>query len=45
MARQLASHCVGQTELVIVPGQVHNEAFYDPKLSYWNHVLDRIASN
>jgi alpha-beta hydrolase superfamily lysophospholipase len=43
MARQLASHCGGQTELVIVPEQVHNEAFYDPKPSYWSHVLERIV--
>jgi pimeloyl-ACP methyl ester carboxylesterase len=45
MARQLASQCGVETELVIVPKQVHNEAFYDPKLSYWNHVLYRIASD
>jgi alpha-beta hydrolase superfamily lysophospholipase len=43
MARELASHCCADTTLVIVPGQVHNEAFYDPKLSYWNHVLERIV--
>ena len=42
MARQLASQCGVETELVIVPEQVHNEAFYDPTLSYWNHVLVRI---
>lgn len=43
MARQLASQCGVEAELVIVPEQVHNEAFYDPKLSYWNHVLVRIV--
>ncbi len=43
MARQLASHCGDETELVIVPEQVHNEAFYDPKPSYWRHVLERIV--
>ncbi|MGB9077351.1 MAG: alpha/beta fold hydrolase [Terracidiphilus sp.] len=44
MARRLASHCGGETELVIVPAQVHNEAFYAPKLSFWGHVIDRVAS-
>ena len=43
MARELASICGDDTEFVIVPDQVHNEAFYDPKLSYWNHVLERIV--
>jgi uncharacterized protein len=43
MARPLASRCGVEAELVIVPKQVHNEAFYDPKLSYWNHVLGRIV--
>ena len=39
MARQLACLFGGNAELVIVPEQVHNEAFYDPKLSYWSHVI------
>jgi hypothetical protein len=43
MAQELTSLCPGDTDLVIVPGQAHNEAFYDPKLSYWNHVLARIV--
>ena len=43
MAQQLASQCGSETELVIVPEQVHNEAFYDPKPSYWSHVLERIV--
>lgn len=43
MARQLASQCGGETELVIVPEQVHNEAFYAPKLSYRGHTIDRVA--
>jgi hypothetical protein len=45
MARELASLCDPKAELVIVPEQAHNEAFYDPKLSYWHYVLDRIASD
>jgi len=43
MARELTSLCSGDKDLVIVPEQAHNEAFYDPKLSYWSHVLDRIV--
>jgi alpha-beta hydrolase superfamily lysophospholipase len=45
MARELASLCDPKAELVIVPEQAHNEAFYDPKLSYWHYVLDHIASD
>lgn len=45
MARDLASICGDDTELVIVPDQVHNEAFYDPKFSYWSHVLERIVQD
>src|SRR6266568_1481134 len=45
MARELASLCGPKAELVIVPEQAHNEAFYDPKLSYWHYVLDHIASD
>ena len=43
MARELASICGDDTEIIIVPEQVHNEAFYDPKLSYWHHVLESIV--
>jgi hypothetical protein len=43
MAEELKALCPEGTELALVPKQVHNEAFYDPKLSYWNHVIERIG--
>jgi uncharacterized protein len=45
MAGELTSLCGPKAELVIVPEQAHNEAFYDPKLSYWHYVLDRIVTD
>jgi uncharacterized protein len=43
MARELAAGCGAKADLVIVPSQAHNEAFYSPKLSYWSHVLSRLT--
>jgi uncharacterized protein len=43
MARELRSICGGEAEMVIVPELAHNEAFYDPKMSYWLHVVDRLV--
>jgi uncharacterized protein len=43
MAHELASLCRANGELVLVPNQAHNEAFYDPKLSYWRPVIDRLV--
>ncbi len=43
MAEELTALCPGGTDLVLVPKQAYNEAFYDPKLSYWNHVIGRIV--
>jgi alpha-beta hydrolase superfamily lysophospholipase len=43
MAEELTALCPEGTELALVPKQAHNEAFYDPKLSYWNHVIERIV--
>ena len=41
MAREVASLCSGNADLVIVPGHAHNEAFDDPKMEYWSHVIGR----
>jgi uncharacterized protein len=42
MARELFALCNANAELVTVPQQAHNEAFSDPQLSYWSHVIDRV---
>jgi pimeloyl-ACP methyl ester carboxylesterase len=42
MARELASFCGANGELVLVPNQAYNKAFYDPKLTYWRHVIGRL---
>jgi alpha-beta hydrolase superfamily lysophospholipase len=43
MAEELTALCPEGTELALIPKQAHNEAFYDPKLSYWKHVIERIV--
>lgn len=43
MASELASWCGGDAEVVIVPNQKHNEPFYRPRWSYWEHVVARLA--
>jgi len=42
MAAELASRCGGSAEVVVVPGQAHNEPFYRPQMSYWGHILSRL---
>ena len=43
MAYRLAAYSNPRAELVIVPDQAHNEAFYRPSLTYWIHVLARLS--
>jgi alpha-beta hydrolase superfamily lysophospholipase len=43
MASELASWCGANAELVVVPDQRHNEPFFKPQMSYWSHVLSRLA--
>jgi len=43
MASELASGCGALATLVIVRNQRHNEPFYRPRLSYWSHVVSRLA--
>jgi uncharacterized protein len=45
MAQELTALCPKGTELVLVPEQAHNEAFYDPKISYWSHVIERLVQD
>lgn len=44
MASELASHCSVNAELVIVPNQKHNEAFYRPQMSYWGNVIKSVSA-
>lgn len=43
MASALAADCGTQAELVVVADHAHNEAFYQPQWSYWNHILARLV--
>ena len=43
MAAELASWCGEKGELVMIPGQQHNEPFYRPQWSYWEQVVSRLA--
>jgi alpha-beta hydrolase superfamily lysophospholipase len=45
MASELASWCGANAEVVIVPDQKHNEPFYRPKRSYWEHVVSRLVAS
>lgn len=42
MASHLAACSDPQAELVIVPNHAHNQAFYRPSLTFWNHILARL---
>lgn len=42
MAAELATNCGANAEFVVVADQAHNEAFYRPQLSYWDHILSRL---
>ena len=44
MAADLAACCGASAELVIVPNQRHSEPFYEPRLSYWQHVIRRLIA-
>ena len=39
MAWELGSWCGGEVDVIIVPDQKHNEPFYEPNWSYWEHVV------
>ena len=43
MASELGSWCGDRAEVIIVPHQKHNEPFYRPKWSYWEHVVARLV--
>jgi uncharacterized protein len=43
MASELRFACGTNGELIIVPNQRHNEAFYGPQMSYWRHIIDRMV--
>jgi hypothetical protein len=43
MAEELPALCPKGTDMVLVPKQAHNEAFYDPKISCWSHVVERVV--
>jgi len=43
MAAELASCCGKEAEVVIVPHLKHNEPFYRPHWSYWEHVASRLV--
>jgi hypothetical protein len=43
MASELAAICGANAELVVVADQTHNEAFYRPQLSFWDHILARLV--
>jgi alpha-beta hydrolase superfamily lysophospholipase len=43
MAAELGKWCGDDAEVIIVPDQKHNEPFYRPKLSYWEHVVARLV--
>jgi alpha-beta hydrolase superfamily lysophospholipase len=43
MASELRFACGAKGELIIVPNQQHNEAFYRPQMSYWSHIIERIV--
>jgi alpha-beta hydrolase superfamily lysophospholipase len=45
MASELASWCGTTAEVVIVPDQKHNEPFYRPQWSYWEHVVSRLVAS
>ncbi len=45
MATGLASWCGANAEVVIVPDQKHNEPFYRPQWSYWEHVVSRLVAS
>jgi uncharacterized protein len=45
MATELASWCGTTAEVVIVPDQKHNEPFYRPQWSYWEHVVSRLVAS
>jgi hypothetical protein len=42
MAAQLAANCGANAEFIVVADQAHNEAFYRPQRSYWDHILARL---
>jgi uncharacterized protein len=42
MAAELAANCGANAEFVVIADQAHNEAFYRPQLSYWDHILTRL---
>jgi alpha-beta hydrolase superfamily lysophospholipase len=42
MASELSSACGIHSELILVPNQAHNEAFYRPQMSYWTHIIHRM---
>jgi uncharacterized protein len=39
MARDLASQCGTNVELIILPNVTHTEPFYSPRLSYWGRLF------
>ena len=39
MAKELVSFCGAPSELVVVPGVVHNQPFRRPSLAYWGAVI------
>jgi pimeloyl-ACP methyl ester carboxylesterase len=43
MARELANACAGPAELIVVPNVAHNQPFRRPELSYWGHIISRLA--
>ncbi|MGC2618429.1 MAG: alpha/beta fold hydrolase [Acidobacteriaceae bacterium] len=43
MGRELAATCGPNVEFVEVAKQAHNEAFYRPQSSFWDHILTRLA--
>jgi uncharacterized protein len=43
MASELSSVCGSQAELIVVPEQTHNQAYYRPQMSYWSHIVGRLV--
>lgn len=44
MARELAAACRSSCELIIVPALSHNDPIYQPQLSYWSAIIERLEA-
>ena len=45
LGEELHAVCGANAELLIIPGQGHNEPFRKPRLAYWGPILDWLSAN